>query len=98
MQSETCRRAGTRSYLIDNLFTAACLATAQQHFERAAVIFGLAERLRVEIGHRLDAPMRPLVETALEQGRQSLDSKRFMVAWAQGQNLSLDAGLALILN
>jgi hypothetical protein len=74
--------------LVDCLFTAMRLATARQQFQRAAVIFGLAERLRAEIHHVLDQPVRPLVEASLEQVRSALDPADFAAARECGHVLS----------
>jgi len=59
--------------------------------------FGLAERLRAEIRHTLDAPMRPLVEAALERVCTELDEAAFAATCARGQGLSLDDGFVRVL-
>jgi hypothetical protein len=83
--------------LVDCLFTSMRLAAARQQFKRAAAIFGLAERLRADIQHVLDQPLRPLVEAAREQVRNALGTVGFAAAREQGQALSLDEGFVQLL-
>jgi predicted ATPase/DNA-binding SARP family transcriptional activator len=86
-----------RPELVDGLFTAARLAAAQQQWVRAATLFGLAEHLRVEIRHNLDAPLYPWVEAALATVRGALEPEVFVEAFAVGQQLSLEEAYATIL-
>ncbi len=84
--------------LVDCLFVAARLAAAQGEFTRAATLFGMGERLRVEIHHALDAPLRLQVETALKQVRTSLTEEQFAGAWQEGTRWTLDDALAVMGN
>ncbi len=61
------------------------------------MIFGLAERLRTEIHHMLDQPVRPLGEAALERVRCELDPADFAAAWERGHALSLRDGIVQLL-
>ncbi len=85
-----------RPELVDCLYIAARLAAAEQRYPQAAELFGLAHRLRDEIHHRLDAPMRPLVDGALEEVRRALASGAFAEAWRRGEQLSSQDVLALL--
>ncbi len=86
-----------RPELVDCLFTAARLATARQQFARAVTLFGLTERVRVEIHHTLDAPMRPLVEAALATVHAALEPAVFAEAFSTGQQLSLTQAFASVI-
>jgi hypothetical protein len=81
-------RRFVRTEGVDCLFVAARLATAQQHYERAATTFGLAEQMHVQIHYALDATRRPLVEAALATVRE---------AFSTGQRLSLAEAFATLL-
>jgi hypothetical protein len=84
--------------LVDCLFTSMRLATARHQFTRAAELFGLAERLRGEIHHRLDQPLQPLVEAALEQVRTALGAVGFAAARERGQAVSLRDGFTRLVD
>lgn len=83
--------------MVDGLLIAARLATAQANFFAAATRFGLAERLRAEIQHAMDAPMRPLVASALATVQAALEPAAFTEAFAAGQHLSMTQAFATIL-
>jgi len=86
-----------RTELVDCLWVAARLATAQQDYLRAATLFGLAEQLRSRIRYPLVEPLRALVDVALTTGRAALKPTVFDVAFATGQQMSLDEAFATIL-
>jgi hypothetical protein len=82
---------------VDFLWTVARLATAQEQYPRAAMLFGLAEQISSQIHYRLVEPVRSLVDTALATVREALDPARFAEAFATGRQLSLNEAFATIL-
>jgi hypothetical protein len=83
--------------LVEFLFVAARLATAQHAYTHGAILFGLAEQIRVQIHCALDPPVRPLIAAALETVRAALGAEVFTEAYTTGQQLSLDEAYATIL-
>jgi len=81
---------------IERLFVAARLATAQGTYQRAAALFGLAERVRGQIRYELAGPARLLADTALATVRAALDPALFAEAFTAGQQLSLEEAFAAI--
>lgn len=81
----------------DFLWVAARLATAQQHYRRAATLFGLAEQISSQVHYPLNEPMRPLVDAALATVREALDPATFADAFATGQQLPLNEAFTTIL-
>jgi predicted ATPase/DNA-binding SARP family transcriptional activator len=84
-------------YEVERLFIAARLASAQQHYYRAATLFGLAEQAHSHIHYMSVGPMRALVDAALATVREALDADVFAEAFATGQLLSLDEAFATLL-
>jgi predicted ATPase len=84
-------------YQVERLYTAARLATAQQHYQRAATLFGLAEQFSSQIHYELVGPLRALVDTALVTVRTALDTEIFDDAFTLGQQLSLEEASTTIL-
>ncbi len=86
-----------RTELVDCLWIAARLATAQQQYPRAATLFGLAEQVGRRIGYVPAGPVQPLNEAALVTVRQALEPAAFAAAFAAGQAMTLDSACATIL-
>ena len=82
---------------VERLLVAARLATAQQHYARAATLFGLAEAAHSRIHNAIGGPIRALADAALASVRGALDPAVFAEAFAAGQQLSLDEAFATIL-
>jgi predicted ATPase/transcriptional regulator with XRE-family HTH domain len=62
--------------------------------ERAARLWGAAERLQQAIGCRPAPAARTTYERALATARAQLDEEAFAAAWAAGRALSLDQAIA----
>jgi predicted ATPase/transcriptional regulator with XRE-family HTH domain len=75
---------------VERLLVAARLATAQGAYLRAATLFGLAEKVRRQIGYESVGPVRLLADAALTTVHAALDSTHFAEAFAAGQKLSLE--------
>jgi non-specific serine/threonine protein kinase len=82
---------------VGRLWVAARLATAQQHYPRAATLFGVAEQAHSHIHSVIAGPMRTLAVAALATVREMLDPTVFAEAFAAGQQLSLAEAFATIL-
>ena len=61
------------NYLVRRLFIAACLATAQQRYPRAATLFGLADQAHNRIHNVIGGPPRARADAALVTVRATLD-------------------------
>ncbi len=85
-------------YEVIRLFIAAQLATAQQQYERAATLFGLAEQANSQIHHVYAGPMRAQADIALAIVRAALDPALFAEAFAAGQQLPLGEAFATVLH
>ncbi len=72
----------------------ACLAVAEEQWERAARLFGAVARL----GETIGAPLAPIERIELERDmaatRATLGEPAFAAAWAAGQALTLDEVIA----
>lgn len=84
-------------YELERLWVAARLATAQQQYQRAATLFGLAEKAHSHIQHAVAGPMRDLADAALTTVRSELDTELFAQTFAAGQQLSLTEAFATLL-
>ncbi len=84
-------------YEVERLWVAARLATAQQQYERAATLFGLAEQMHSQIHYAIAGPMRSLADAALATVRATLDPPIFAAAFAMGQQMALEEAFATIL-
>ncbi len=82
---------------VERLLIAARLATAQQHYLRAATLFGLAEQSHSRSGAVIAKPMRSLAEAALATVQAALEPTSFAEAFATGQRLSVEEAFAAIL-
>jgi predicted ATPase/DNA-binding CsgD family transcriptional regulator len=65
------------------------------HAERAAMLLGVAEMLRIEGGYRVSPFIRPLVEKAATLARSQLGDKRYARAFDDGAQLDHEAAVAL---
>lgn len=83
--------------VVDCLWVAARLATAQQQYPRAATLFGLAEQVRRRIHYAVAGLHRPPVDAALALTHNALGEETFAAAFAAGQQLSLAEAFASIL-
>jgi len=81
-------------YLLEAL---ACLAAAEAQWERAARLFGAAERLGETIGSLIAPIERAECERDMAAARAALGEPAFAVAWAAGQALTLDEMIAYAL-
>jgi predicted ATPase/transcriptional regulator with XRE-family HTH domain len=85
-------------YEVVRLYMAARVATAQQQYQRAATLFGLAEQANSQIHHAYTGPLRAQADAALATVRAALDPEVFAEAFAAGQQLSLGEAFATILH
>jgi len=81
-------------YLLEAL---ACLAVAEAQWERAARLFGAAERLGKTIGVLIAPIERAECERDMAAARAALGEPAFAAAWAAGQALTLDQVIACAL-
>ena len=75
--------------VVDCLWVAARLATAQQAYERAATLFGLAEGVRRRIHYPAQGPGRAGVDAARATVQAALEPDVFAAAFAAGQGMTL---------
>jgi len=85
-------------YEVVRLFVAARLATAQQQYERAALLFGLAEQVNSQIHHAYAGLLRVPADAALATVQTSLSPAVFAQAFAAGQRMTLVEAFANILS
>ena len=85
-----------RTELVDCLWVAARLATAQQHYRCAATLFGLAEQVGSRIGYVPAGPVRPLNDAAQVTVREALRKATFAEAFAAGQQMTLGEAFAAL--
>jgi len=83
-------RAGV-SWCLAGLGSAAAL---DEEPERAARLWGVAERLRTAPGCRPAPAARATYERALAIARAQVGDEAFAAAWASGEALSLEAAIA----
>ncbi|MFN8491771.1 MAG: helix-turn-helix domain-containing protein [Caldilineaceae bacterium] len=84
-------------YEVGRLFVAARLATAQQDYQRAATLFGLAEQAHSQIHYALAGQVRTSVDAALAIVRAALDPAVFAAAFTAGQQMTLTEAFTTIL-
>jgi non-specific serine/threonine protein kinase len=84
------RGFGSRENLADWLTGVAMLAIRSQVPQRGALLFGAADRLRVETGHERVFPERALFAQAERATQTALGKDAFTSAWTTGYGLSLD--------
>lgn len=71
-------------YPVMQLWVAARLATAQQQYERAAALFGLADRMHSQIHDAIAGPMCDLAEAALATAQAELEPTLFAEGFTAG--------------
>jgi predicted ATPase len=86
-----------RTELVDCLWVAARLATAQQQYHRAATLFGLVAQVGQRIRYAPVAPVRSLVNAALATVQAALEPATFAEAFAAGQRMTLAEAFSLML-
>ncbi len=84
-------------YEVMRLWVAARLATAQQQYQRAATLLGLADQMHRQLHYAIAGPMRELADAALATVQGALGTEDFDQAFAEGQRLSLEKAFATIL-
>ncbi len=82
---------------IERLCVAARLAAAQQRYQRAAMLFGLAEAAHSQVHHAIGGPQRALADAALATVRESSDPALFAEAFMVGQQLLFEEAYATLL-
>jgi tetratricopeptide (TPR) repeat protein len=70
-----------------------CVAFAQGHHERAAILFGAAEQLRESLRSRRDIDYLSEVDQYMNSTRTSLGDIAFAAAWAQGRAMTLEQAM-----
>ncbi len=86
-----------RTELVDCLWVAARLATAQQQYQHAATFFGLVAQVGQRIRYAPVAPVRSLVNAALATVQAALEPAVFAEAFTAGQAMSLAEAFSLML-
>jgi hypothetical protein len=72
------------------LIVAACAGVAQGDAERAARLFGAAERIRAAGGSFIEADLRLAHEHDVAAARAALGDEAFAAAWAEGRAMTLE--------
>jgi len=85
-------------FQVTRLFVAARVATVQQQYLRAAILFGLANQVHSQIAYAIAGPIRALADAALARVQAALDPAVFAEAFATGQQLSLEEAFATVLH
>lgn len=86
-----------RTELVDCLWIAARVVTAQRQHQRAATLFGLAEQVGSRIGYAPAGPVRPLNKAAQVTVREALSEASFAEAFATGQQMTLEGAFTTLL-
>jgi len=86
-----------RTELVDCLWVAARLATAQQQYQRAATLFGLVEQVGQRIRYAPVEPVRSMVNAALATVQAALEPAVFTEAFAAGQQMALPEAYTTLL-
>ncbi len=81
---------------VQRCWVAARLATAQQQYQRAATLFGLAEQAHSQIHYVIGGPLRALADTTLATVQAALEPAVFAKAFAAGQQMTLAEAFARI--
>ena len=82
---------------VELLLIAARIATAQRHYQRAALFFGQVGEICGRLDYMYAGPMRALADTALATVQAALEPALFAKAFAAGQQMSLAEAFATIL-
>jgi hypothetical protein len=84
-------------FQVEQIFVAARLATAQQHYQRAATLFGLAEQISSRLHYSYGGPMHSQIDAALAAVQAAIEPVDFAKAFTVGQQLSPEAAFAISL-
>ena len=82
---------------VELLLIAARIATAQRHYQRAALFFGQVREISGRLDYIYAGPMRALADAALATVRGKLDPPVFAEAFVAGQQMTLAEAFATIL-
>ncbi len=85
-------------FQVMRLFVAARVATAQQQYLRAALLFGLADQSHRQIHYAIAGPIRALADAARATVQTMLEPMAFTEAFTKGQQMSLAEAFASIQN
>src|SRR5262249_5227198 len=88
---------GHKPRIVEDLEGLAAVTVAQAQPERAARLFGAAERLREEIGACVPRAERADHERSVAAVRTALGEEAFAAAWAAARALSLEQAVAFAL-
>ncbi|MFZ4657549.1 MAG: ATP-binding protein [Caldilineaceae bacterium] len=83
-------------YEVMQLWVTARLATAQQHYQHAATLFGLADQAHSQIHYSIAGPMRALADHALTTVQAALEPAVFARAFAAGQRMPLEGAFTTL--
>jgi predicted ATPase/class 3 adenylate cyclase len=92
------RELGDQRGIAYSLIGAACAAVAQGQAERAARLFGAADRIRAVAGPFIEADLRLAYERDVAAGQDALGEAAFAAAWAEGEALPLEEAIAYALD
>jgi hypothetical protein len=92
-----CREMGDRVTIAWCLAGLGSAAAFDEDPERAARLWGAAERLRVTLSCRSAPAARATYERAVALARAQLGDEAFAAAWAAGEALTLDTAIAEVL-
>ena len=82
---------------VQRRWVAARLATAQQQYQRAAILFGLAEQTHQQVRYVVGGPLRALADAALTTVQAALEPAAFAEAFAAGQQMTLTEAVEALL-
>ncbi len=82
---------------LQRLWVAARLATAQQQYPCAAMLFGLADQAHSQIHYAIGGPMRALADAALATVQATLEPAFFAAVFAAGQGMTLEEAFVTLL-
>jgi tetratricopeptide (TPR) repeat protein len=88
------RNIGSTDTIFDDLTGLAGVAGAQRLPARAARLFGAVEALRESAGHPLPPVERANYERDIAAARAQLDEDAWIVAWAEGQAMTVEQAIA----
>jgi len=92
-----CREMGDRVSSVWCLAGLGSAAAFDEEPERAARLWGAAERLRAALGCRPAPAARATYERALAMTRAQIGEEAFAAAWAEGRAMSLEEAIAYAL-
>lgn len=84
-------------YEMERLWLAARLAATQQQYQRATVLFGLADQVHRQMHYAIAGPMRAVADEALATVQTALAPAVFAEAFATGQQMALTEAFTTIL-